>query len=108
MNGRTYEFVKVKESEDVKYVFFSEELKKEQLLKKEKKFNKTKKINEPLLKRVAKGKAITKFISRLGEIVAKGSIQKTLGEVVNPFITGLEGYFILESSVDTEPEKILI
>jgi len=108
LNGRTYEFVKVKESEDVKYVFFSEELKKEQLLKKEKKFNKTKKINEPLLKRVAKGKAITKFISRLGEIVAKGSIQKTLGEVVNPFITGLEGYFILESSVDTEPEKILI
>src|SRR3989338_8339844 len=108
LNERTYEFVKVKEEVDVKYIFFSEELKKEQLLKKEKKFNKAKKKNEPLLKKVAKGKTISKYISRLGEIITKGSIQKTLDEVANPFITGLEGYFILESSVNTEPEKILI
>jgi len=108
LNERTYRFVKVKEGDDVKYVFFSEDLKKEQLLKKEKKFDKTKKKNEPLLKKVAKGKVISKYISRLGEIITKGSIQKTLDEAVNPFITRLEGYFILESSVDTEPEKILI
>ena len=30
-----------------------------------------------------------------------------MDEIKNPFITGLEGYFILESSVDDEPEKIL-
>ena|SRR3989338_6215072 len=30
-----------------------------------------------------------------------------LEKIKNPFITGLEGFFILESSVDTEPEKIL-
>lgn len=108
LNGRTYEFVKVKEKDDIKYVFFSEDLKTEQFLKKEKKFSKAKEKNEPLLKRVVKGKAISKYISRLGEIITKGSIQKTLDKVVNPFITGLEGYFILESSVDTEPDKILI
>ena len=109
LNERTYEFVKVKEEDDTKYVFYSEELKKEQLLKKEKKFKKAKEKNEPLLKKVVKGKAISRYISRLGEIIANGSIQRTLNEeVINPFITGLEGYFILESSVDTEPEKILI
>lgn len=47
------------------------------------------------------------YISKEGYILAKGSIQKTLDEIKNPFITGLEGYFILESSVDDEPEKIL-
>jgi hypothetical protein len=34
-------------------------------------------------------------------------LQKTLGQIKNPFITSLEGYFILESSVDEKPEKIL-
>ncbi len=33
-------------------------------------------------------------------------MQKTLFSI-NPYITGLEGYFILESSVDNNPEKIL-
>ena len=37
----------------------------------------------------------------------KGEVQTSLSEVVNPFVTGLEGYFILESSVDSKPEKIL-
>lgn len=108
LNDRTYEFVKVKEKDDVKYIFFCEELKKEQLIKKGKKFSKAKEKNEPLLKKIAKGKTISKYISRFGEIITKGSIQKTLDEVVNPFITGLEGYFILESSVDTEQDKILV
>ena len=30
-----------------------------------------------------------------------------MDEIKNPFITGLEGYFILESSVDDNPAKIL-
>ncbi len=107
VNKRTYQFVKVKEENEIKYVFFSNELKKEQLVRKEKKFEKAKKKNEPLLKKVAKGKAIAKYVSRLGEIITKGLVQKTLDEIVNPFIIGLEGYFILESSVNTEPEKVL-
>jgi hypothetical protein len=57
--------------------------------------------------KVEKGKEIGRFISRKGEIVAKGIIQKQLGKIKNPYITGLEGFFILESSVDDEPYKIL-
>ena len=34
-------------------------------------------------------------------------IQRTFCELDNPYINGLEGFFILESSVDEDPEKIL-
>lgn len=42
-----------------------------------------------------------------GWIVTKGTIQKTIEKIENPFISGIEGYFILESSVDSNPETIL-
>ena len=47
------------------------------------------------------------MISEEGHIILKGVIQKTLYKSDNPFITGLEGYFILESSIDDESYKIL-
>lgn len=34
-------------------------------------------------------------------------MQATLKDLENPYIKGVEGFLILESSVDTEPEKIL-
>jgi len=34
-------------------------------------------------------------------------IQKTIIDMENSYITGIEGFFILESSVDAEAEKIL-
>ena len=37
----------------------------------------------------------------------KGEVQTSLSKIVNPFVTSLEGYFILESSIDSTPEKIL-
>ena len=37
----------------------------------------------------------------------KGEVQTSLSDIANPFVTGLEGYFILESSVDSTPQKIL-
>jgi transposase len=107
-SNQEYSCVKMIEEKEVKYIFFCKKLKKDQLAKCKRKFEKQKEKNEPLLKKISKGKPIGKFISRLGEVIAKGSIQTTLGEEkTNPFITGLEGYFILESSVNTEPEKVL-
>ena len=35
------------------------------------------------------------------------SLQSVLNKFDNPYISGVEGFFILESSVDTEPAKIL-
>ena len=34
-------------------------------------------------------------------------IQKTIIDMKNSYITGIEGFFILESSVDAEAEKLL-
>src|SRR3989338_3198226 len=48
-----------------------------------------------------------KYISRRGSIILRGEIQTSLSEIVNPHITNLEGFFILESSVDDESYKML-
>lgn len=47
------------------------------------------------------------MISKDGYIITKGSLQKTLGKIKNPFITGLGGYFILETSLDDTPSTVL-
>lgn len=107
INEIGYKCVKVREENEVQYVFYSTELFKDQKKKRDIKFERELEKNEPKLIKVKKGKVIGSYISKEGYILAKGSIQKTLDEIKNPFITGLEGYFILESSVDDEPEKIL-
>jgi transposase len=107
VNGVEYKCVKIKEEDEVKYLFFSEKAKKEQLDKKERRFRKALERGDKTLLKFRKGKELAKFITREGDITAKGELQKILTEVINPFITGLEGYFILESSVDESSEKIL-
>ena len=107
INEIQYKCVKVKEKNEIQYIFYSKELFSDQKKKRDKKFERELEKNEPKLIKVKKGKIIGSYISKEGYILAKGSIQKTLDEIKNPFISGLEGYFILESSVDDEPEKIL-
>jgi len=106
-NNSKYECVKVIEEDEVKYIFYSEKLYKEQIRKRQKQFKKELEKNEAKLNKTKKGKALATLISREGYIVTKGSLQKAIGEIKNPFITGLEGYFILESSLDEKPERIL-
>lgn len=108
INEVEYKCVKLVEKGEVQYVFYSKELYNEQIKKRNKKFVKELENNDVKLRKVKKGKVIGSYISKEGYILAKGSIQKSLAEIKNPFITGLEGYFILESSIDDEPEKILM
>lgn len=102
-----YECVKVKEDKETKYIFFSEKLQRSQIRKKNGKFKKELKKNEKKLTKVKKGKQLGSFITKEGYVILKGGIQKVLGKINNPYISGIEGYFILESSVDGDPEKIL-
>ena len=106
-NGRHYECVKIKEEDEIKYIFFCEELYRDQLKKRKKKFKKELEKNDSKLKKFKKGKSLNKFLTREGYLVTNASLQKTLTDIVNPYITGLEGYFILESSVDEDPKKVL-
>jgi transposase len=107
LNENEYKCIKIREEDEIKYIFFSKRLYKDQLKKRKKKFRKELEKNETKLAKVKRGKVFSTYISKEGYIITKGSLQKTLDKIKNPFITGLEGYFILESSLDDEPEKIL-
>jgi len=107
LNGTDYQCVKTKRGGETKYIFFSKKTKLEQLKKKQKKFKKELEKNRIKLKKTKAGKSLGKFICDEGIIITKGSLQKILDEVQNPYVNGLEGYFALESSVDTNPRLIL-
>jgi len=107
INNVRYKAVKIKEENEFKYIFYSKKAYKEQIRKRKKKFRKELEKNDKLLKKVKKGKDISKYICKEGEIILKGEVQTVFGNVVNPYITGLEGYFILESSLDLCSYEIL-
>jgi len=107
IDKRRYKCIKIKKKNEIKYMYYSKKLYKEQIRKRKKQFKKELKKNKSLLKKVKKGEEIKRLVSDEGHIILKGALQKTLYAINNPFITGLEGYFILESSIDDEPYKIL-
>jgi transposase len=107
MNERNYSCVKHKDGEEYRYVFFSEEHAFDQLAKKTKKLEKELEKGEKLAKKVKRGKDLDQFIYPDGWIITRGQFQEVLGDIPNPYITGLEGFFVLESSIDDDPEKIL-
>lgn len=107
LNGTKYECCKSKSGNEINYIFFSEEMEKNMIVMRKASFEKELLKNEKKLKKVKKHKNLGSFATKEGHIILQGKLQKTLDTIPNPKITGLEGYFILESSVDTEPEKML-
>ncbi len=104
VNDRQYFCVKKKEEDgSVSYIFFSPELYEEQMQIKEEKFERKKQQGNKLLKK----RKHPVLPSDEGWVQLIPCLQRTLQEIENPYINGLEGFFILESSVDDEPEKIL-
>ena len=105
VNNQNYYCVKKRESNgDLSYIFFSPELYKTQIKIKKRKFKRAKeKGNKELKKR----KHVT-FPSDSGWVTLLPSLQKTLTDIENPYINGVEGFFILESSVDDDSIKILL
>ena len=104
VNDRHYFCVK-KQDEDgeFSYIFFSPELYNEQMQIKEEKFERKKQQGNILLKK----RKHPVLPSDEGWVQLIPCLQRTLQDIENPYINGLEGFFILESSVDAEPEKIL-
>jgi len=107
INKIVYFCTKVKEENETKYVIFCPKLKQDQVTKRNKKFQKALIKGDKILSKINKGKAIGEHISRRGNIIFKGEVQTSLSKIDNPFLTGLEGYFILESSIDSKSEKII-
>ena len=107
INETTYSAIKIAEKEEIKYLYYSEGLHSEQIRKRTKKFERELNKNDAKLKKIKSKKPLATYISKEGHILAKGIIQKSICKINNPFISGLEGFFILESSVNDCPEKML-
>ncbi len=107
INQRDYFYVKKKEGEEYLYVFFSPQLLEEQLRKKKGRFEKHKKKGNKLAKKARKHRAAGRYPCDRGWVELYPKLQATLRELSNPYVTGIEGFFVLESSLDAEPEKIL-
>jgi len=104
INDRQYSCVKKQEEDrSVSYIFFSPELYDEQMQIKEEKFERKKRQGNILLKK----RKHPVLPSDAGWVQLIPCLQRTLQDIENPYINGLEGFFILESSVDDDPEKIL-
>ncbi len=106
INGIKYKCVKLKD-ENTKYIFHSKNLYKKLRKNRNKKFRRALEKGDKILAKINKGKPIGEHISRRGNIILKGEVQTSLSKIVNPYITNLEGFFILESSVEDESYKIL-
>jgi len=107
INGTIYQVVKRKQNDEILYIFFSQISKEIQLDMKKRKFKRELEKNEGILKKTKDGKDISEYNTREGIVTTKGVLQTTLAEIENPKINGLEGFFILESSLDTDPFKVL-
>jgi len=107
INDILYSCVTYKKDNEINYVFFSEKFKNEQLALKERKFKRELEKNKTVLKKTKAGKEINEFLTDEGTVTTKGILQTTLDGIKNPYINGLEGFFILESDLDIEPERAL-
>ncbi len=107
MNNIEYQCVKTNMKGEINYIFFCQELKKLQIEIKNRKFKRELEKNKTILKKTKSGKEIGEYITEEGIVIAKGSLQTLIGDVENTKINGLEGFFILESSLDIKPERAL-
>jgi len=108
LNEREYLAVKKKEGEEFLYIFFSPQLLEDQLRKKQRRFERQKARGNELIRKAEKHKPVDKYPSDKGWVELYPQLQTALKELDNPYVTGVEGFFILESSVDAEPEKMLM
>jgi transposase len=104
LNQRHYLEVKKWEKDgSTAYICFSPELFLTQLRAKERKFKRQKERGKKLLKR----RKPERIPTDMGWVELVPQLQRIFLTLDNPYLNGVEGFFILESSVDDAPEKIL-
>lgn len=107
IDENVYIAAKIKEGNEFRYIYFSKTLLENQVIVKNRKFERQKKKGNELVKKVGKHKAVEKYPCERGWVELYPELQTALGCIENPYINGIEGFFILESTVDADPEKVL-
>lgn len=107
LNEKNYTCVKVKIYHEYNYIYFSESLYNDQMKTKDRRYLKELEKNKQKLKKTLSGKVVDEYLCEDGYILTKGQLQKVIGDIPNPYVNDLEGYFVLQSSIDEDPEKIL-
>ncbi|MEW5760603.1 MAG: hypothetical protein AB1779_07540 [Candidatus Thermoplasmatota archaeon] len=88
INDRTYECVKIRRNDDeIHYIYFSDALRREQIIIKNQKFLKELKKNKPLLYRTKAGKPLGQYSTEEGIVIAKGILQKRVEENLSTHIS---------------------
>ncbi|QQR71252.1 MAG: hypothetical protein IPI71_01630 [Methanolinea sp.] len=95
-----------RDGEEVR-IFFCDDLACDRGRRKQGNLRKTGKEGKGSTKKVERGKDLGQYIAPEGWIIARGHLQKIIGDIPNPYVTGLEGFFVLESTIDDDPENIL-
>jgi hypothetical protein len=103
IDNSIYYCAKMEVENELHYIYFSKDLYSIQIQEKNKKFKKQIEKGDKILRR---GKRDL-YPSEEGWVELVPELQKTLEEIDNPYFTGLEGFFILESSVDEDPGEML-
>jgi hypothetical protein len=102
--GETEYFcAKKPENDGIYYIYFSRELYGTQIRSKSDRFERDRKKGEKILRKRKR----ERYPSEDGWIELIPELQRTISEIDNPYITGIEGFFILESSIDADPGSIL-
>ena len=103
VNGNPYYCVVKHENQVTQYIFFSPRLYETQISLKERKYMRAIKKGNALLRK----RKWQRFPSDKGWVELIPQLHTTLSSPDSPYINDLEGFFILESSVDAEPDAIL-
>jgi len=103
INGRNYYYLSVCKKGEYHYIYFSPELYDIHMKAKEKKFMKSKQKGNEMLKK----RKIEQLPSDKGWVQLVPILQKNLVDIENPYVKGIEGFFILESSIYEDGEKVL-
>jgi transposase len=103
INERHYSCVMRVENGETLYILFCPELYETQIDAKQRKFEMQKEKGNQMLKK----KKPIRIPSDVGWVELIPHLQRTISPIDNPYINGVEGFFILESSIDDEREKIL-